>query len=96
MKNSIILQNMNADDLKTIIGKAISKELKIIFQTKKEEIKYKTRNETAKKLRISLPTLNHLTKTGKITGYKIGSRILYREDEINQCLSKIETLKYSR
>lgn len=60
------------------------------------EKKYITRKEVAKKLHISLPTLNEYTKSGRIKGYRINGRVLYREDEIENALTSIEPLKYRR
>jgi len=47
-------------------------------------------------LHISLPTLEKLTKEGTLPGYKIGSRILYKKEEIDNRLSSIQTAKYRR
>lgn len=49
----------------------------------KEEKKYRTRKKVAKKLHISLPTLNEYTKSGKLKGYRIMGRLLYSEDEVD-------------
>jgi excisionase family DNA binding protein len=66
------------------------------FSPSKEEIIYLTRKQVAKKLHISLPTLNEYTKTGKLKGYRINGRILYKKNEINTALTAIDTLKYRR
>jgi excisionase family DNA binding protein len=50
-----------------------------------------TRKQTAKVLGISLPTLLQWTKTGKITGHRIGSRVRYKRSEIDSSLVKIKT-----
>lgn len=52
---------------------------------------YATREEVAKALHISKPTLNQLTKEGKLLGYRIGGRVLYKWDEINEALIKMKT-----
>jgi excisionase family DNA binding protein len=65
------------------------------FSPSKEEIIYLTRKQVAKKLHISLPTLNEYTKTGKLKGYRINGRVLYKKDEIDNALTSIEPLKYS-
>lgn len=66
------------------------------YLPKKEAIEYLTRKEVAKKVRISLPTLNEYTRTGKLQGYRINGRVLYREDEVNSALTAVEPLKYRR
>lgn len=63
---------------------------------KQSEIKYLTRKEAAKKLHITLPTLNKWTKSGNIKSYRIEGRVLYREDEINEVVESGIQVKYKR
>lgn len=58
--------------------------------------RYGTRKEMAKALHISLPTLNELTKSGILAGYKIQGRVLYKWEEVDQALTRIESIKYKR
>lgn len=53
-----------------------------------EEILY-TREETAKRLSISLPTLNEYTKRGIIIGNRLGRRVLYKQSDIEAALKAI-------
>lgn len=48
-----------------------------------------TRKETAKYLRISLPTLNELTKSGAIPAYRIGGKVLYEKSKLIPSLNPI-------
>lgn len=64
-------------------------------QTKPEK-EFLTRKEVSEKLRISLPTLNSLTKEGIVTGYRIGGRVLYKWDEVESVLTEITSTKYKR
>ena len=57
---------------------------------------YITRKEAAKLLHISLPTLNELTKNGKLIGYRLQGRVLYKRKEVDESLTRIETLRYKR
>lgn len=95
MKNSIILQELTPDELFSKIRELIAEEL-----SKKLELKtppsYLTKQEVSDKLRLSLPTVTRLTSMGRLSGYRIGRRILYLSDEIDQALTEIETLKYKR
>ena len=50
-----------------------------------------TRQETAKLLNISLPTLNQYTKEGYITAYRLVFKVRYRIEDINLALKKIKT-----
>ena len=56
---------------------------------------YLTRKETALKFHISLVTLNRLTKDGTLKSYRIGGRVLYKSNEINQALTEMHK-KYRR
>lgn len=57
-----------------------------------KEEKYFTRKEVAKKLKISLPTLDKYTRSGKIPGYRLASgQIRYLEADIENALNKIKT-----
>jgi excisionase family DNA binding protein len=50
-----------------------------------------TRKEASKLLGVSLPTLLDWTKTGKVTGYRIASRVRYKRSELENSLSQIRT-----
>ena len=50
-----------------------------------------TRQETAELLGISLPTLNEYTKQGIIAAYRLGYKVRYKFDDINQALIRIKT-----
>ena len=50
-----------------------------------------TRKETAKRLNITLATLNDYTKTGKIVANRIGNRVLYKETDIQNALHQVKT-----
>lgn len=94
--NSILLQNLTPDELKQIISEAVGEKLTDFQPQQKESSKYLTRKEVKKLLSISYPTLSAYTKSGKLKGYRIGGRVLYRAQEIDQSLKEIETLKYKR
>lgn len=55
-----------------------------------------TRNETAKYLGVSLPTLNDWTKNGVILGYRIAGRVRYKRPDIENALLKIDSIKFRR
>lgn len=95
MTNSIILQSIDSDGLKNIIGQVFDEKMQLLKTADSKE-NFLTRHEVAKKLRISLPTLNEFTKNGRITGYRIGGRVLYKESEIEASLCQIVASKYKR
>lgn len=74
------------NELEKVISAIVKKELsQLIEQTKKD--KYLTRKEVIKLLKISLPTLNDWTKRKLITAKKIGTRVLYKESDIEAALN---------
>ncbi|MEO8853519.1 MAG: helix-turn-helix domain-containing protein [Ginsengibacter sp.] len=50
---------------------------------------YITRQQAADMLHITLPTLLNWTLDGKIKGYRIGRRVLYKKHEINEAVTSI-------
>ena len=93
MQNSIILQNVSREellqDLRSMIEEVLNEKLRP--ESPKE---YLTRNEVAEKLRSSLPTIDRMTASGVLIGYRHGRRILYRADQVESALTQIEALKY--
>ena len=85
------------DKFAQIVEDKINNLLKL-NSTQEESLKkqYATREEVSERLRISLPTLNSLTKEETITGYRIGRRVLYKWDEIEAALQNIASAKYKR
>lgn len=57
---------------------------------------YLTRKQVAELLHISLVTLHQLTIEGKLPGYRLKGRVLYKCAEIDKALVKIAAIKYSR
>ena len=52
------------------------------------KIKYLTRGEVARFLKISLPTLYRYTKDGLLKSYRIGSKIRYKLEEVEEALKE--------
>lgn len=96
--NSIILQGINTEDLKKLFREVLEERLKQEFKPKESanRIAYLNRFEVAEVLKISLPTLNNWSKSGIIQSYRIGNRVLYKTDEIDQAVQKVKNLKYKR
>jgi excisionase family DNA binding protein len=91
MNNELILSTIPIEDLKSVItdvvNNAIAKSLQ--GQSSIPEDEFLTRKQTATKFEISLPTLDKYTTEGKITGYRIGTRIRYKKAEIEKALRQI-------
>lgn len=89
------LSELTEAELQELITIAVQKALENPSPAKKD-IEYLTREETASKLHISLPTLHEYTKAGKLKKYRIKGRVLYKKDEIDAALTSNEPLKYRR
>ena len=81
-------------DFETEFDKAFDRALKravkeYYFPPKASDPDMYSRKETAKFLRISLPTLHDWTKEGLIRAYRIGNRVLYKKEDIDQALTLI-------
>jgi excisionase family DNA binding protein len=95
MQNSILLENITRDELRSELRAIVSELLdaKLRPEAPKDNI---TMKEAAAKLRISLPTVKRLIKEGTLPSYKIGQRILLKSDEVDTAVKRIESRKYKR
>ncbi len=92
----IEIQNLNVDELQSLIEKSIRNALEQKEEKKEPTTELLTRKEVAKFLGISLVTLNTWTKHGKLPALRIGTRVRYNKADVISSLKKIETLKYGR
>lgn len=69
---------------------------RVLSATAKKEPKFYTRKETADLLHVTLPTLARLTKDGLITSKRVGTRILYEAEAIDEAVKKQVIFKYRR
>ena len=94
----ILFEAINEKDLKNMIREVFDEKLNQIQEPKKttNNTKYLNRFEVADLLRISLPTLNNWSKSGIVQSYRIGNRILYKTEEIDQAVQVVKNLKYKR
>lgn len=75
----VIYFKMPIEELVCLISDSVVMNLPIVQSS---EVGFLTRVEAAKKLRISLGTLHNHTKSGVIPSYRIGSRVLYKIEDI--------------
>ena len=89
MKNSILLQDINAEEFANLIDEKVKNRLdtfkKELGIHKSEELL--TREETCKFLKINSSTLWSYTNKGKLKAYGIGSRRYYLKSELLQALT---------
>ena len=93
--NSILIQNLSAEELSALVRLIVREEL-ANFNKKEVTNRFLSRQEVATLLKISLPTLNEYTRRGIIKGSRVGSRVLYDEVQIGEAVKGIPTLKYKR
>jgi Helix-turn-helix domain len=93
----IVINEISIDELVARLSELIdAKKEKNINTTSISEKNYLTRIEVARILKISLPSLSTYTKEGWLQSYKIGNRVLYKSEEIDQAIQKLSTYKYKR
>jgi excisionase family DNA binding protein len=106
------IENLEQETLKQKQAEIITKEILDKFQERLEKVlkesknqvpvispnplKYISRTEVAKLLKISLPTLNEWTKEGLLTSYRISRRIFYKPEEVEKALTERNFTKYQR
>ena len=93
----LILHQTPLADLKALISEAVAEQFKKHQpQQEREPVKILTRQETAKILGVSLPTLHEWTKTGVVQGTRIGTRVRYRMSDVEAALKDIRNIKSKR
>ena len=91
MTKEIFLSGMTADQLSEMIRESLRDELRQLHPA--ETPNYLTRRETARRLRISLVTLNDWVNRGRIRAHKIGGRVLFRDSDVEAALHRIVPIK---
>lgn len=89
-----LFSSLPLEQLTTELTEAVFNRVAPLIQSvnkPKPETELLTRKEAAKLLGVSLVTIQDWTKTGKITGYRIASRIRYKRHELETSLSQIKT-----
>jgi hypothetical protein len=89
-----VFLSLTKSDFQDLIAETVNACLRRSAPTQPEQqapTGYLTRIEVATRYHVSLPTLNEYTKTGKVQGYRIGRRVLYKANEIEAALSPIKT-----
>ncbi len=95
--NKVLLSNYTITDLENTITKILKQ---IIFEQSylndSATNELVTRQEAAKILKISLPTLHNWTKNGLLSCYKVSSRVRYKRSEIMELFNSDDLNKFSR
>lgn len=88
MKNSIIVHNLDREELRELLKAVIKEELnELVASIKSSQFEeLLTREETCKLLKIDSSTLWSWTNKGKLICYGIGNRRYYKRSEILEAL----------
>ena len=92
----VLLHTFELSDIKKVVEEVLERKLKSFIPQEKEKLTLLSRKDTAKLLCISLPTLHDWTKNGTIKAHRIGNRILYKLEEVNDALSQIQSSNTGR
>lgn len=87
---------MTVENLEKIVYNAVSKFCLEHLPPKEvpvNEVKYITKKEAAKKLRIGMTKMNELTKSGALPSYRVGCNVRLLEHEVMASVSKVEPIK---
>jgi excisionase family DNA binding protein len=87
---NLTFNTFELSDFENAFNKAFERAIKQFINPPKSQDKdLKSRKETARILNISLPTLHLFTKEGIIRAYRIGNRVLYKQEDIENALKVI-------
>ncbi len=89
MVQETILISLPLNQLESLIDNCVSKAIRnhsTQLQKVEDKPDFLTRKQTAEKLHLSLGTLDQYVKSGLISSYKIGHRVLFKSNEINESL----------
>jgi len=89
---SIITTQFTPDELTEIIRLAVTETFTAygaINTPPPKDTHYLSRKQTAAKLGVNLTTLWERTRKGEITAHKFGSRVLYRPEDVESALCKV-------
>jgi excisionase family DNA binding protein len=96
MEKQILIDKATLSDLRTMISDTMEQYLRPATIETKAPTPILTRQQAAKMLNVSLPTLHYWTKEGMVKGTRIGSCVRYRMADIEAALVDIDSLKYKR
>ena len=73
---------------------SLESKLEQILKPTSSSTTYVKRKELMKMLGISGPTITDWTKKGILTGYMVGNKIYYKEDEIEKSMKRITSAAF--
>lgn len=95
MADILQIASISTDEFTQLLRTVIREEVGTL-KAEPPKTTYRTRKETAKLLKISLPTLDGYVYDGLIAGSRIGTRVLFSEEAIQQAVKEIPAQRYRR
>jgi excisionase family DNA binding protein len=93
---TVISTTFTPDELTGLIEAAVERTVRPMIEAAvrpPHSPKLLTRQETARFLGVSLPTLHEWTMGGQITANRIGTRVRYYQTDVEGALNQIKTGK---
>ena len=82
--NSVLVQGATLADIEAIVNRAIDKRIAAFYDSVREKPKVLVRRiDAAKRLHVSLPTLDAYAKAGILRARHIGGRVFFLEDDLH-------------
>lgn len=94
MADILQIASISQQEFTELLRTVVREELTAIQQDSAP--KYLSRQEAAEMLHITLPTLWEYTKLGLIEGSRIGRRVLYSQEAVQEAVKTIPSMKYKR
>lgn len=85
----ISIDGFNLDKLVEHIASKVSEQLEEKQQQQAVDHEYLSRDQVAKMLRISLPTLHDWCKKGILQSYRLGKRVYFKSQEVEEAMKRI-------
>lgn len=96
---NVILTSYTAEEIYQLSFRAAADAFKAIQsdqgkpREKTDQQTFLTRSETAKRLKISYPTLKDWTDRGYLKSYSLGGKIYYRSEQVESAMTEIPKTK---
>lgn len=97
-KKSHQLLLVDHNDLVSLIKSTITEVLEELVHKEEEKVKKRkyTRQEVADILHVSLPTIDAMVKRGQIKCEKLGRRVLFNAEDIDDAVAANKLYRYQR
>lgn len=91
--SKIYLEGITPEALSESLLDGFEQRIQRLVQTPEAKREYLTRKEVASRLSITLPTLHDWCKKKILNPYRIGNRVYFKSDELEQALKQINLPK---